>query len=809
MEDGRIIESWKEISVYLNRSEKTCRRWEGTLGLPVHRLDGTPRARVFAYPAELDRWLAEKLHHAEGSENRIELSRRTARIRPWWLILAGAMVVFAALALLVRPGIFSRPAPVPLNNPVLVVLPFDNPTGDAALESWRTALPNLLTADLRQSRYVNTMPVLGLRATLDVLKLTWEKGLSSEDLARIAERAGADFTATGSLIRAGEDIVVNVSLQNAKTKAAARALRTEVLGEQGLMDKADDLTREIKRALGLTSRQMARDIDDPVRRIATGSAQALLSYDKAVWSPTFDPFPDMVPALEKAIDLDPGFGLAHVLLYTVYHSTHLAEMLQSYRKALELSDRMSERDRLNLQADFYHYYHVQGGQKKLADSGIPPSILAEVGPKDTGPALDVLERLMSLYPDAFGDGGKLIDLATIYTETEEWTKAIAVLERGMTTPQGKRMMSQRLFNCYRAAGVWEKAETFLEDQSRQNPNALYDIWRRDLAMDRGRYDEALEYAKKVSQLRTKGALPYAYFSEVGYVLWLKDDLSGAEQAHRTVVDPANPYDERQRSVDLAALSLSRGKAGQALDFIKRGLELAGSFKQPADPEMERALHWELASLERLSGRPQEALKEAEEACRDYDNPRVPPAAAAMFLHLRALINLELDRRDDFERQAEEIKAFSERERYPKLMRAYYHLLGLKELRQNQAQKAIQHFQKALDLFTPSKRDPVRVMCLFSLAEAHQRLGEGTFAIPCYDQITQPGTKESWTGDLYAKSFYRKAREFEERWRQLSSDSLKALAVENYAKFLDLWKDADPIFPEVEDAKTRLARLEVK
>jgi hypothetical protein len=43
-----VLDSWKEISAYLGRDVRTCRRWEAHLGLPVHRLNGSPRARVRA-----------------------------------------------------------------------------------------------------------------------------------------------------------------------------------------------------------------------------------------------------------------------------------------------------------------------------------------------------------------------------------------------------------------------------------------------------------------------------------------------------------------------------------------------------------------------------------------------------------------------------------------------------------------------------------------------------------------------------------------------------------------------------------------
>jgi tetratricopeptide (TPR) repeat protein len=53
----RRFDSWKEIAVFFGRAERTVKRWEIERALPVHRVPGGGRGRVFAYEDELTAWL--------------------------------------------------------------------------------------------------------------------------------------------------------------------------------------------------------------------------------------------------------------------------------------------------------------------------------------------------------------------------------------------------------------------------------------------------------------------------------------------------------------------------------------------------------------------------------------------------------------------------------------------------------------------------------------------------------------------------------------------------------------------------------
>jgi len=56
MEGRRDLSSWKEIADYFGVSVRTVQHWEEERGLPVRRLPGGGRGRVFARISELEEW---------------------------------------------------------------------------------------------------------------------------------------------------------------------------------------------------------------------------------------------------------------------------------------------------------------------------------------------------------------------------------------------------------------------------------------------------------------------------------------------------------------------------------------------------------------------------------------------------------------------------------------------------------------------------------------------------------------------------------------------------------------------------------
>lgn len=55
-----VLNSWKEVSVYIGRGIRTVQRWEKDFGLPVRRPGGHLRGSVIGLKSEIDHWLGSR-----------------------------------------------------------------------------------------------------------------------------------------------------------------------------------------------------------------------------------------------------------------------------------------------------------------------------------------------------------------------------------------------------------------------------------------------------------------------------------------------------------------------------------------------------------------------------------------------------------------------------------------------------------------------------------------------------------------------------------------------------------------------------
>ena len=97
-----------------------------------------------------------------------------------------------------------------------------------------------------------------------------------------------------------------------------------------------------------------QQFDVPLPQATTASLEALHAYALALDQGRVVPRVEAIPHLQRAIELDPDFALAQALLSGVYANTgRSAEAPALSRRAFELRDRVSERERFFISWRYY------------------------------------------------------------------------------------------------------------------------------------------------------------------------------------------------------------------------------------------------------------------------------------------------------------------------------------------------------------------------------------------------------------------------------------------------------------------------
>jgi serine/threonine protein kinase/Tfp pilus assembly protein PilF len=684
------------------------------------------------------------------------------------LILIAVLIIGFVILNLISP---EEEVSFPPGKPSLAVMYFENNTGDETLDHWRKALSDLLIADLSQSKYISVLSGEKLFNLLEEMNLLEAKSYSSRTLNEISKRGRVEYILVGKIAMAGDAFRIDALLQEADTGNTIGNERVEGIGEESFFSMVDELTKKIKENFKLSAEEIAGDLDEEAGMITSGSPEAYRYYSEGMNFHNKGDYLKSIPLFETAVAIDPEFAMAYRTMAVAYINLgYRSEARRRFQKAFELSDRVSDRERYQIQGVFY----LQS--EKTYDK-----------------AIEVYNKLLEIYPEDINGNN---NLGNVYTDLELWDKARKQYEVNIRNKDLAIQSYNNLANVLMAKGLYGEAINILERYLKEISNNVFlRSVLADTYISQGKYELALEQVLKAFSL---DPTHYRNFLIKGDIGLLKGDLAGTEKEYQKLLDKEAPLAHDYGLSRLGALYLLQGKFKEARDQAEQGIELA---EMLGETSWKSWFHLYLAYLYLKSGDPEQALKECElgrtsaEEGEDLNWQR-------RALHFKGLIYLEMRSIGQAQKAADELIELIEKGRHRSSIRLYHHLMGQIAFERGELSNALIHFKEALSLLPfqyPEEKRIGHALFIDSLASTYYKQRDFDKAREEYEKIISLTIGRLYYGDLYARSFYMLGKIYQEK-------GLEEKAKENYQKFLDIWKNADSEFPELRDARKHMSSL---
>jgi serine/threonine protein kinase/Flp pilus assembly protein TadD len=655
---------------------------------------------------------------------------------------------------------------VPSGKPSLAVLYFKNNTGEKSLDHWRTMLSNLLIADLTQSKHIRVLSEDRLFNILSELNQIDAETYTSEVLDQVASQGGVNHILQGAYAKAGDEFRINVMLQDASTSELIGSESVAGVGESSIFTMVDDLTRRIKTNFDLSDEDIASDIDKEVGLVTTNSPEAYRYYVEGIKYDIKGDYRKVIENMEKAVAIDPEFASAYnAMAWSYANMGYFAEERKYLQKAMELSDRLSDREKYLIQGNFY-YRSVTTSHK----------------------AQDALERLVEIYPNDIS-GNNLLGI--LYGRLGEEERAVERYQVCIDNETKDVVIFLNQSSAYRAMGMYDKAAHVIEAYL-NNIGSHVMAHRRLAQLHRlqGNFDLALAEVEKAMKLSPTS---WQNFLSRGDVFLYMGDLEKAEEDYRKPLEKDEPVAHVSGLVGFATLNLRQGKFQETRAYVKDGLEQAEKLGQNV-----WLRNWQtyMAYMEIIFGHPDRALQILNEM---YNSAVKDENFGQQLTALREMgrAYLEMDDINEAQNIANKLEQKAEDALNKKIIRNYYFIMGLIELKKNNYSQAIKFIQMGLPLLPANSGLHLQFTDFLGLA--YYKAGDLENAMRAYEKITSLTTGRIEFADIFVKSFHMLGKIYEDQ-------GIMAKAIENYETFLDLWKDADPGIAEVEDAKKKLVIL---
>jgi tetratricopeptide (TPR) repeat protein len=317
-----------------------------------------PSSLVPDVPAPLERTIMQALsvRSADRPASAAAMAERLAgtgaarrpRTSPWLAgaAVAGVVGLLAAASALVMP----HGTRALTDQDTIVLADFQNTTGDSVFDG---TLKVALAVALEQSPFLKVFPDDRVVETLQLMERPPTERVTRPVAREIARREQLKAIVAGSIGSLGSHYVLALEAVNAATGDVMARDQAEAASKEEVLNALSASTARLRERLG-ESLATIQKFDVPLARATTASLSALHAYSLATAQGRTVPGPEAIPNLKRAIELDPDFAMAQASLSGVYMNFgQTAEAPAFSRRAFELRDRVSERERFFLSWRYY------------------------------------------------------------------------------------------------------------------------------------------------------------------------------------------------------------------------------------------------------------------------------------------------------------------------------------------------------------------------------------------------------------------------------------------------------------------------
>jgi DNA-binding winged helix-turn-helix (wHTH) protein/Tfp pilus assembly protein PilF/TolB-like protein len=286
--------------------------------------------------------------HAAANVSSLGGSSKTQSRQRIWIALGVAVLILGGLSVWLT---ISRPAFSFGSRDWVLVSDFENGTGEPQLGD---ALQTAFIVSLEQSRHFNVFPRTRIASVLQLMGKPADARITPALALEICQRENIRGLIAGNITRTGQEYGLSAELIDPQTGNTVRSYSQRAHGEDRILEALDRISGDAREDLGESLYQI-HNSNRSLPQVTTSSLTALKEYAEGMSLWHEGKFKDGATRLRAAVAADSDFAMAHAALGGIYFSYVTNDQpagRREYDKALALSLRTTERERLRIQVDY-------------------------------------------------------------------------------------------------------------------------------------------------------------------------------------------------------------------------------------------------------------------------------------------------------------------------------------------------------------------------------------------------------------------------------------------------------------------------